>query len=279
MLVKITNYCSMGCSHCMEDSTVAGQHMSRATFAAALALTDRLESVAWSRGVPRLLLLSGGEATEHPDVVWFLETARAAGYKIILITNGMWLDDLELREKILRPDWTDLMVQVTNDPRFYPRAPKAVHLSKLRSSASTLRVDDPRVIFVPELTRLVTLGRLKRSRLPPSPPVRQAPTSFNLRSLTRASRDVREALFMLRARAALGLSGNCSPSISCDGTIVAGETSNCFPIGDVGSSAEQVTRAIVEMQCNKCGLVDGLTQEQKLAIGEARIFPPGTPHH
>lgn len=263
MLIKITNYCSMGCSHCMEDSTVAGQHMTRETFTAALALTERLEGVAWSRGIPRLILLSGGEATEHPDAPWFLETAIATGHKVILITNGMWLDDPELRAKILRPDWPDLLVQVTNDPRFYPKAPKDIP------------TDDPRVVFVPQLTLLVTLGRLKPSRLPASPPVRRAPTSFNLRSLTRSFGDVREALFRLRARAAMGLSGNCSPSISSDGTFVAGETSNCFPIGNVHSSATDVTRALVAMQCNKCGLVDNLSQEEKLAIGEARILTPG----
>ena len=262
MLIKITNACGMGCSHCMENSTPAGEHMTRDTFLAALGLTERLESLAWSRGVPRLLLLSGGEATEHPDVLWFLETARSRGYKVILITNGMWLDDPELRAQILRPDWPDLMVQVTNDPRFYPKAPKAVP------------TDDPRVVFVPQLTVLVTLGRLKRSRLPASPPLRKGPTSFNVRSLTRSFRDVREALFMLRARAALGLSGHCAPSISSDGAIVAGETSNCHPVGNVHSTAEEVTRAIVGMTCNKCGLVDNLTQEQKLAIGEARILTP-----
>jgi len=265
MLIKITNYCSMGCSHCMEDSTVAGQHMTRETFLDALALTERLEGLAWKRGISKLLLLSGGEATEHPDVEWFLETARAAGYRRLLITNGLWLDDPELRAKILRPDWTDLMVQVTNDPRFYPRAPKAVP------------TDDPRVMFVPSLTMLVTLGRLKRSRLPATPPVRRGPTSFNLRSLTRSLHDVREALFVLRERAATGMSGHCSPSISSDGTIVAGETSNCFPIGDVRSSTEDVTHALVTMRCNRCGLVDDLRQEEKLAIGEARVFTSESP--
>lgn len=249
----------------MENSTVAGQHMSRETFLAALALTARLEGLAWQRGVPKFLLLSGGEATEHPDVEWFLETALSAGYRRLLITNGMWLDDPVLRAKILRPDWIDLMIQVTNDPRFYPKAPKTVPL------------DDPRIMFVPSLTTLVTLGRLKRSRLPAAPPVRRGPTSFNLRSLTRSFRDVREALFMLRARAAMGMSGHCAPSISSDGTLVAGETSNCSTIGNVNSSAEDVTRALMSMQCNKCGLVDSLTQEEKLAIGEARIFPPVSP--
>lgn len=256
MLIKITNSCGMGCNHCMENSTPAGVHMSRETFLAALALTDRLEGLAWSRGLPRRMLFSGGEATEHPDIVEYLEIARARGYQIILITNGMWLDDVELRAKILRPDWPDLMVQVTNDPRFYPTAPKGVP------------TDDPRVVFVPALMHLLPLGRLKLARAPTSLPIRQAPTSFNLRSLTRSLGDVREALVLLRARAAVGMSGNCAPSISSSGAIVAGESNSCFPIGDVHSTADQITHALVSMACNKCGLVDNLTPAQKLAIGE-----------
>lgn len=265
MLIKITNYCSMGCSHCMENSTVAGEHMTRETFTAALGLTERLEGDAWRSGIPKVLLLSGGEATEHPDVEWFLETAISRYDVVILITNGMWLDDPALRAKILRPEWQRLLVQVTNDPRFYPKQPTAVP------------TDDPRVGFVPSLTHLIPLGRMKPARARAGTDglrVARAPTSFNLRSLTRSLGDVRAALTMLRARAAIGMSGNCSPSISADGTIVAGETSNCFVIGDVHSTAEQVTRALVSMQCNKCGLVGGLSQEHKIAIGEARIHLP-----
>ena len=264
MLIKITNFCSLGCNHCLEDSTVAGKHMTRETFLASLALTERLEGDAWRQGIPRRILISGGEATEHPDVEWFLTTVIDGGYEVILITNGMWLDDPVLRAKILRPEWNRLLVQVTNDPRFYPKQPTAVP------------TDDPRVVFVPTLTVLIPLGRMKPDRVRSGRdglPVRKGPTSFNLRSATRSLGDVRAALTMQRARAAIGLSGNCSPSISWDGTLVAGETSNCFPIGDVHSTAEQVTRALVSMQCNKCGLVDNLTQEQKLAIGEARIYP------
>lgn len=118
MLVKITNFCTAGCNHCMENSTPAGEHMTRETFRAALALTDRLEGDAWRQGIPRRILISGGEATEHPDVEWFLETVISGGYDVILITNGMWLDDPPLRAKILRSEWKRLMVQVTNDPRF-----------------------------------------------------------------------------------------------------------------------------------------------------------------
>jgi hypothetical protein len=248
----------------MEDSTVAGEHMTRKTFLGALALTERLEGEAWRSGIPRRMLISGGEATEHPDAVWFLETVIERGFDVILITNGMWLEDAALRAAILRPEWKRLMVQVTNDPRFYPKQP----------SPSAIPADDPRVVYVPTLSVLIPLGRMKpaRARLgKDGVPTRKGPSSFNLRSLTRSLGDVRAALTMLRARAAMGMAGNCSPSISQDGTIVAGETSNCFVVGNVHSTAEEVTRAIVNMRCNKCGLVDDLPQEHKIAIGEARI--------
>src|SRR4051812_45808485 len=103
MLIKVTNYCSLGCSHCMEESTVKGAHMTEDTFLAALEFTKRVESKAWAMGVPRRILLSGGEATEPPDFVRFLETVIKYGYEPLLITNGMWLNDPELKAAILRP--------------------------------------------------------------------------------------------------------------------------------------------------------------------------------
>ena len=39
MLVRITNRCQMGCSHCFTDSTPEGQHMTHHTFEQALQAT------------------------------------------------------------------------------------------------------------------------------------------------------------------------------------------------------------------------------------------------
>lgn len=272
MLIKITNKCSMGCSHCMENSTPkAGQHMRIDVFDRVLDFVERLEERAW-KIVPPILLLSGGEATEHPDVLTFIGAAidrvASRGGMVILITNGMWLDDPDLARNILdnplasQKAWRKhLSIQVTNDPRFYPSAP-------------VNRPSDPRIVYVPQLTHLIPLGRMKPTKAPDGIGFRKGPSSFNLRSLTRQFGDVREAIAMLRVRAISGMSGHCSPSISYDGTLVAGETGSCFPIGTPSSTADEVTRALVSMSCNKCGLVDGLTHEQKLAIGEARIHLP-----
>lgn len=259
MLIKVTNYCSMGCNHCMESSTPAGKHMTEETFLKALDLTRCLEEEAMSVGCPPRILLSGGECTEHPDFVRFLEIVVAQGFLPILITNGMFLADPDLRDAILRPEWPFLFVQVTNDPRFYPTAPP--------------QWDDPRVIYIPTLTAMIQLGRFKGK----TSEVRSmsAPQSFNLRSLTRSFKDVRKAICVLRQRAMIGKSGNCSPNISDDGSLHAGETRNCWKIGNVDSTPKQITEALLTMgSCNRCGLETNLPLEHKRAIGLSTLYGP-----
>lgn len=256
MLIKVTNYCSMGCSHCMEDSTVQGAHMARDVFERALDCTARLDGLAWREGLPPLVLLSGGECTEHPEIVALVARVIARGWIPLLITNGMWLADAALRASLLRPEWPRLFVQVTNDPRFYPAAPPP-------------RVDDRRVTYVDALTALLPLGRLARKKGPHPVPTARAPSSFNFRSLVRAHGSIERAVYALRRRALEGRSGHCTPSICDDGRVVAGETRQCFAIGTVDSSNDALTRAAIAMRCNACGLVDGLSLAHRAAIGEA----------
>lgn len=259
MLVKITNFCSMGCSHCMENSTVQGAHMSREVFLQTLAFVTAVEQEAYQVGVPPFLLLSGGECTEHPDFLWFLQTAEEHKFRIILITNGMWLGQEELRKEVLHPS-RDIQVQVTNDKRFYPSAPPVVQ--------------DRRVHYVDRLTNLLPLGRamdkngVRKSIADSGLPLKQAPSSFNLRSMTRSFGSFFKAVSYMRMRAATGMSGNCSPSISQDGSVVAGETNLCYVIGDVHSSDEQITENVLNMgSCNRCGLEKNLSPPYRVAIG------------
>jgi hypothetical protein len=261
MLVHITNYCSLGCSHCMEDSTIKGSHMPFETFLRSLDFTKRIEALAW-HVCPPLLLLSGGECTEHPEIVRFVEEAIRQKFVPMLLTNGMWLADPEMRKALLRPEWPHLRIQVTNDPRFYPKPVPKEHL------------DDERITFVPSLTLLITLGRAGRKKKLDSKglPMRNAPTSFNFRSLTRSYGSAEQAVAMLRMMTLQGKAGHCSPSITDDGSVVAGETSKCFKVGTVDSTLAEITKATCEMRCNGCGLEDNLTQEQKRAIGASTLF-------
>ena len=260
MLLKVTNYCSAGCSHCMEDSTVRGAHMPLEIFERALDATQRIEGFAWRQGIPPLILLSGGECTEHPEIAQLVARVFARRWHPLLITNGTWLADVGLRASLLRPsllrpEWKTLRVQVTHDPRFYPTAPP-------------VRLDDRRITYIDSLTALVPLGRLGRKKGPHPLPMKAAPSSFNFRSLVRAHGSIERAVYELRLRAVAGRSGHCIPSISDDGSIVAGETRQCFVIGTVDSSNAALSKAAIEMRCNACGLVDNLSALHRAAIGE-----------
>jgi hypothetical protein len=254
VLIKVTNRCGMGCSHCCEQSTPAGEHMPEETFYQALDLTGRVEGLAWQLGCLPLVLLSGGECTEHPSIVHFIETVLARRYLPMLLTNGLWLANDELRASLLRPEWKDLRFQVTHDPRFYPTAPP--------------RIDDPRLIYVDALTLFVPLGRGAK-RKTEGVPLRQAPSSYNLRAFGHLrDENIEGAVAMLRARGMFGLSGNCTPSITHDGRVVAGESNACYQLGTVTSTNAELSQALRTMgACNRCGGETNLTAKQLRAIG------------
>jgi hypothetical protein len=209
------------------------------------------------------ILLSGGEPTEHPDIEQIIAKVLSQGLVAMLLTNGMWLADKEKKRSILRDEWEypRLLIQVTNDKRFYPKKPP--------------RCDDQRIgAFVTSLSLMMPVGRFK-GKVHDEVPMRTAPACFNLRSMTRQFGSVQRAISMLRLRGSSGLSGQCIPSISANGDLVAGEGRFCHKVGTVDSSVREVTDAILGMRCSRCGLVNGLSQEQKRAIGESRLFVPG----
>jgi hypothetical protein len=122
---------------------------------------------------------------------------------------------------------------------------------------------------VDKLQVLSTIGRASNPKFDPkglSP--RAAPSSFNFRSIVHSTKSVSQAIKILRVRGCLGKSGFCTPSVSHDGTVVAGESRFCYPIGTVNSSNEELTQAVLSMgSCNRCGQEGNLSPMHKHAIG------------
>ncbi len=223
------------------------------TFEAALAFTHRVEGLARQATGYNLLLLSGGECTEHPRIVEIIDRVIREGFQPVLVTNGMWLNDPALAPEILS---RKLLVQITNDSRFYPKA--------------SPRVNRPNVVYVDSLTAYIRQGRGEKfdfSRT--SLPARKYPGSFNLRSFVHAFRDIRLALVQHRQRALTSLSGgHCTPTISYNGEFIVGESRFCASAGTVHSTPEEITANILNMgACNRCGLESNLDARQKAAIG------------
>lgn len=251
MLIRITNRCTMGCSHCMTEASPDGEHMSLGTFqfAVAFAMTQ-IEAVH--------LLISGGEPTDHPKIIELLkEVARfKAGDRlpcITLLTNGLFLHgDPKRRDQILK--LVDC-VQVTNDDRFYPR--------KVQTYCH------PKVLFERRIRKVYPAGRALSNKLPADP---MHPSCFNVRSATRTFGSMR-----LGVQSLWGLGKFCAPSINPDGAIVAGELSSCRSIGRVDTPIEILTMNLLTMRCNRCGGYENLDDRLRKAVGEDVSIAPGSP--
>lgn len=254
MLIKVTARCSAGCSHCMEEATPQDEHMSWETFLQALALTESLESRAWASGCPAIVLLSGGECTEHPELVRFVQAALRRGFRPVLLTNGLRLADEKLQRALLESE--RVLVQVTCDTRFYRQMPT--------------KIAHPRVEYCAQITRITPLGRAAASNFDAKGvAATRAPLCFNFRSAVRHWTSIERAIETLRRQYVLGRGyGQCTPSIAPNGDVCAGESRFCHRIGTVRSSPAELTRKTLEIRCNRCGLVDKLGPDHRQAIGE-----------
>lgn len=248
MLIRITNKCTMGCSHCMIDSASPdGEHMSMGMFKRALNFAKDAGSLG--------IILSGGEPFEHPQLENMVKLANKATVVTIVASNGLFTLDPEKLEIAKR---LEAFIQVTNDERYYP---KRIDESKLK----------PMMVGKPRERRGVSLEKnvrimdgCKRSKAAGYNPTRFSPFCFNLRSITRR-------IGFPAAVSMLEYSGKfCSPSINVDGTIVAGEADTCLPIGDIQNNQQirVVEKSLKKMKCNRCGLLNNLDEEQANAIGE-----------
>ena len=234
MLVRITNQCQMGCSHCMVDATPDGQHMEMGVYIKTLAFIERFNF--------RVILISGGEPTEHPHFFDMVQEAEERQLHIAILSNGMFLSDPKMKKRILG---LKALVQITNDPRFYPTAIDPA--------------DHPEFGFETQIRCVSPFGRAITNNIETG---RQSPLCFNLRSITRHMRDFQRAVQELRVMGKM-----CTPSVNVDGTLVAGESPSCAPFGTVEDSNLELTDNLSELKCSKCGLADNLDENHRKAIG------------
>lgn len=232
--------------------------MSLDLFEKALEFTERAECELLRMGLPLMMMLSGGECTDNPNIIKMVELVISRGWIVTLLTHGLWLEDQALKEKFLREEgiWRDLVfIQVTNDDRYYP------HKSP--------QIEHNKVTYVDRLQVLSTIGRAADPKFDPKGlNSRSSPSSFNLRSLTRHHRSITTAIQALRLRGMMGKSGFCTPSVCHDGTVVVGESRFCYPIGTIDSSNDELTQAVLAMgSCNRCKQEDFLSPAHKRALG------------
>ena len=122
MLLKITEKCSMNCTHCMNRATADGEHMTEQTF------DDALDFLLDNNACD-VITLTGGEPTEHPEfskLMWKLISKMEYEERPCIVnitTNGFWcLEHPEEAKKIaVETKYVKVFWQVSTDRRYYPK--------------------------------------------------------------------------------------------------------------------------------------------------------------
>lgn len=239
MLLKITEACSMGCTHCINDAKPDGAHMTFETFQAALDFLIRNKAY-------HHIIISGGEPTEHPVFPMFMGYAIAALNEIkvpkglTIATNGFWiLDNISCAKELVAAgnEYTFIQFQASTDTRYYP---KKLDVTKRiwREKGFVLCKDCVEYMY-PQ-------GRAKFNNYPSA---FKASKCFNVRALAKqlpnpTVENIAKELFMIGKP--------CTPAIRIDGGISLGESDLCPKVASIYDKEEDIIQKIKDFKCNGC---------------------------
>lgn len=246
MVIDLTYACSMGCSHCMSDCKPDGEHMSLET------LKDVLEFYK-KHGIPNIIL-SGGEIFEHPQIMECLELCYEYNHEnapITLITNGRKLSsDLELLEKFQnfvdnKLGRRNTLIQVTDDPRFYPTSldkKQKYRLEKLNATIEGVpgKYGFPDICLYPQGRALENHSDSTWNTI--------APKCVNCRLVARQGISSFHGLVM----SLMMHQKMCTPVVAPDGSIKLGESRLCPPVASIYDPENVIIEKIKSFNCKKC---------------------------
>ncbi len=245
MLIDITYSCKMGCTHCMSDCKPDGQHMSIQTFKDTLRFLKENNIFPWN--------FSGGEMFENPDILEMLQILEKEWNKrfpILFATNGREL----VRNKEIYNAVSDLvkkygkrliMIQVTDDERFYPdklSVKEKYWLEKIVMTIEPVPGDkkDRNKCLYPQGRALQNFSEENWHTI--------APKCANVKLFVKQGcLSVKGLNSMLIAHGKM-----CTPAIAPDGSIKIGESALCPAVASIYDDDKTIIDKINNFKCHQC---------------------------
>lgn len=228
MLILITSRCSMGVQPLHVRMQTGWRRYEFSVFQDAIQFS--LE-----RAYPLPIMLSGGEPTEHPDFLHFvdyaIEQVQKKGGTLMVMSNGDWLSqNTSFLKDISMRRLPRFSIQVVIDDRYYP---KHVNTNVLRNYDCVRLCQDVQHIY-PQ-------GRALVNKLPYDA---KASKCFNARAVVKQLDFVSYQDLVLRY--SLPYQKYCSPNIDMHGNIRVGEI-----IDDIRN-----------FSCHRCGFLNDKLDEK-----------------
>lgn len=241
MLIHITEKCSMGCSHCMDDARIDGMHMPFDVFEKAVDFVIR-------NNIYHGIIITGGEPTEHPGFPMLMGYLIATLAKknlqsiITVTTNGMWLlEDIEnakvAKTMVQGVNGVEVFFQVSTDTRYYPK--KLDTTKRLwREKGFVLCTDCVEAIY-PQGRALANKMEYKAI----------GSKCFNIRAVSKQlPAPTLNSIIMELAKHGKF----CTPAIRIDGSIGLGESRLCPACASIYDTEQDIIHKIQEFRCDGC---------------------------
>jgi hypothetical protein len=194
----------------------------------------------------KILIISGGEPTEHPQFEEYMDFVLAnSDFKYVIVTsNGMFLEDPKRRDNYL----SKYQFQITNDSRYYPIKIKEVKHKNILSW---------------DIVRngIEICSRVIKNKIPVE---FNKPKCFNIRSFAKKYGNMWHLIMSIE----YVLGKFCVPGIRPNGDIVLGECDLCKPVGTIYDLDENLLDNIRKFKCNNCGCFDNLDKLHREYLGE-----------
>lgn len=252
MLIQITNKCLMGCRHCLNDSNPEGEHMTLATWYKCVQHAKDAGS--------KVVLISGGEPTEHPHWSLIVEEACKNFFSVVIPTNGSWINSTATEAIMLDilNKYENCSVQITSHGSYYPKhAQTCTAVRKFKQRLKNSPIRDLRKIEFNQIhacidtdIHLVPLGRAAKDEmcLHLSELDTAVTASCFMGALVAAQTDYKSAVAILESRGHF-----CRPRINWKGEIGWSESALCPNFATVDDKFEDIVAKVKDwLPCGKC---------------------------
>lgn len=242
MLLELTEKCSMGCTHCMNNATPEGNHMTEET------LDDCLDFIVQNR-LHTHLIVTGGEPTEHPLFVQMITriigrlSQQDRTSVVTITTNGFWcLEHQDIAQDIAKgTSNVHVLWQVSTDDRFYPK--------KLDTTKRLWR--QPGFVLCKQcVERVYPQGRALENKLPWEA---KASKCLNVRALAKQLHNPTLTDIVDRL---LSNGFFCTPTIHIDGGIGLGESALCPTCTSIYEPMQVIIDKIRTFRCHRCDFIN-----------------------
>lgn len=245
MMLKITERCTMGCKHCMNDAKPEGKDMSFQVF------KDSLDFLRDNKLAQMHLVISGGEPLECASfdifMNYFLDYSKdnhCFAY-VTITTNGELIlgDSKRFQDYISRAEDCGICLtfQVSADVRYYPRR-IPVHKRLFREKGFILCDDCVQQIY-PQ-------GRARTNNIPWQS---KASKCFNVRAL---SKQIPNCSLVDIDRTLTSRVKFCTPHIGVDGSIKLGESDLCPACASIYDNPIDIIKKIQRFKCSGCDIIN-----------------------